>query len=815
MKKIFAFAAAVMASVSLWAATTVTFTAEEIVAGTAKSKVNVLVGSGQATADKAVTAWGASKVKVISLSSSCSTKGDVKEATSGKSFGFTVPEDATITNVKVHAASNSTSVGKSAILFWEEATPLGDALKGAALLTLVANNEADDAKTWQDVIVPTGARTVMFYKRAIVNDDTNPTTVATAKNYPSSDNQTVNIRDIEITYEMSCAAPADELSITSDAPANLYEGTTINLTISGGNNGTKKVLLDGAEYKDMAWEAVKGEHTFTVSQDKNGEYCSQEAELKLNVLEATPVTSVTVSGPDKGFVGQEITLTATAEGATQWRWLNKEGSVLAGEDSNTFKFTPDATGEWRFSCQARNQFNVSGGDPNWVPSEIKIMNISIASGAIMEYKVQTGSSDIDKDIVAGGVIGATGHQKTKKDGKLSGEGKYLSFQLNGFKFLEDDTVLIFVKPESDNVPAKLTLSSDLGVSDIIGFAEDLTKDNSWPVKIALTKDAEKLFLARTNTVAQNPIVDSIAVIRPVDDGSPVLSVNPSEISLHVTAATIQAFTKITFKGKHLSAGVYNIVCPVGFSILPDKVKVETDGKLNQEVSVSYTSSTDQAYAETTISLTISGKTATVKAAYSADLTKNFITKSLNIEQLVLDHGKGYDIKAALVDAGWKYSDIDELDSLDNSKSERNYGYLGLKLKKTGARIEGWLKAGQTFRFKLGAIQDFLMRDYTTELLPADYANTTVEAAEGGKYSQYTPGSDQYIVFELTSTKDKRTAVIKQLMVNGDAIQEVKLPGGSAIDNTAAENKAVKTFEDGQLIIIKNGVKYNAQGTIVK
>jgi len=38
---------------------------------------------------------------------------------------------------------------------------------------------------------------------------------------------------------------------------------------------------------------------------------------------------------------------------------------------------------------------------------------------------------------------------------------------------------------------------------------------------------------------------------------------------------------------------------------------------------------------------------------------------------------------------------------------------------------------------------------------------------------------------------------------------------TAIDNTDAAAKAVKFFENGQLIIIKNGVKYNAQGAIVK
>ena len=41
------------------------------------------------------------------------------------------------------------------------------------------------------------------------------------------------------------------------------------------------------------------------------------------------------------------------------------------------------------------------------------------------------------------------------------------------------------------------------------------------------------------------------------------------------------------------------------------------------------------------------------------------------------------------------------------------------------------------------------------------------------------------------------------------------PEDQAIDNTAVEMYTVKTFENGQLIIIKNGVKYNANGTILK
>ena len=46
--------------------------------------------------------------------------------------------------------------------------------------------------------------------------------------------------------------------------------------------------------------------------------------------------------------------------------------------------------------------------------------------------------------------------------------------------------------------------------------------------------------------------------------------------------------------------------------------------------------------------------------------------------------------------------------------------------------------------------------------------------------------------------------------------EVTFPSqGTAIHNTAVEAKAVKMMENGQLVIIKNGVKYNALGTMVK
>ena len=42
------------------------------------------------------------------------------------------------------------------------------------------------------------------------------------------------------------------------------------------------------------------------------------------------------------------------------------------------------------------------------------------------------------------------------------------------------------------------------------------------------------------------------------------------------------------------------------------------------------------------------------------------------------------------------------------------------------------------------------------------------------------------------------------------------PGpATALENIAVEGKAVKAIVNGQLIIIKNGVQYNAQGQVIK
>ncbi|MBQ6978426.1 MAG: InlB B-repeat-containing protein [Paludibacteraceae bacterium] len=175
--------------------------------------------------------------------------------------------------------------------------------------------------------------------------------------------------------------------------------------------------------------------------------------------------------------------------------------------------------------------------------------------------------------------------------------------------------------------------------------------------------------------------------------------------------------------------------------------------------------------------------------------------SLNIEQLVLDNGKKYDIKSALLASGYDYKDINELDSLNDEKTARNEPYLGLKIKKQGGYIACNVQAGHTIRVKFGYVAEDVKayaNDQEMTLAPVENALEVLE---------FTAAEETFVKLETTSGS---TVVIKQIMID-EAIQAVTLPIPTGINNAEEAVKAVKVIRDGQLFIEKNGVLFNAQG----
>ena len=103
----------------------------------------------------------------------------------------------------------------------------------------------------------------------------------------------------------------------------------------------------------------------------------------------------------------------------------------------------------------------------------------------------------------------------------------------------------------------------------------------------------------------------------------------------------------------------------------------------------------------------------------------------------------------------------------------------------------------------------------------NFKKSWADADHIGGISDMTAG-EGYVELPLTDERRALLASIDNELIvqfyRGDDkaafnVTEIALVGNSptALSNTAVESKAVKFFENGQLVIIKNGVKYNALG----
>jgi len=357
-------------------------------------------------------------------------------------------------------------------------------------------------------------------------------------------------------------------------------------------------------------------------------------------------------------------------------------------------------------------------------------------------------------------------------------------------------IYVFTEKKNDR---KLELRSETKDGDLIGIGDadtyytEVELDNSKAYKILLhgvkTSDGKD----------QDVYVYAIKLISGEPSTDPVLKVAPAEIELAVTAVNPNPSAKVVFSGQNLAAGTYGLTIPelAGLTVNPISVTVGEDGKLAAEITIAYTSAVDVAAASTSVGLTIGEKSAAVAVNYSAALTKNYLSKSVNIEQWVLDNGKNDNaFKTLLAEANIEFGNIEKLDSLNDSKDQRNYPYLGQKIKKQGGFIACWLKQGDRISVRFGYVGGNVIGSIngeTEEMVPE---NNTIEDLV------FTAPIDCYM--KLSTSSDK-TVVLKQIMLNEDC-QDVTLPESpQGIEDLEVSEQAVKFIQDGQ-ILIRRGEK---------
>ncbi|MBR6018077.1 MAG: hypothetical protein IK073_05605 [Paludibacteraceae bacterium] len=497
-----------------------------------------------------------------------------------------------------------------------------------------------------------------------------------------------------------------------------------------------------------------------------------------------PVATVTVSGPTECFVGQSITLKATFDVTPDTIWWTDKFGVSLNCNSASLVFTPEAEGSYTFVAWGQNQYNTQPA-----ASEIHTVGVTVKPAAVActnlipaasgdalnvgDEVALNAMSEGGKIFVAGMKTAGTSIAYNAAGLQLGGGGAD-SIRVELYNLIQEGTEITL------NMVAGGTSARGLNICALdkskVYEAKWTPGANGEENSITYTVPAgskligqSKFLLQRNNTVYLASVV--VANCGEAIEGGevstdPVLAVTPATVTLDVTAANTNPSATVSFSGKNLVAGTYALTVPdlAGLSVSPASVTVGEDGKLNQEVTISYTSAVEVAAATANVSLTIGELTKTVAINYSAVLAKNYAS-SVNIEGWIIANGKqnidndhiGAAFTAVLDAANIEYGDINALDSLNDSKgNHRNEAYLGLKMKTAGAYMACWIQAGQTMRVKFGNVGGDI------KVSVNGGAAQTLTKAQLANPLIYPAGEDAYLKFETTSSS---TVVIKQIMID--------------------------------------------------
>lgn len=724
----------------------------------------------------------------------------------------------------------------------------------------------------------------------------------------------------------NCDSVALQCQFTKDATTSVKYAIGSDEAVEFITNGSdKKVERTGGFKTETA-----GEITFTISVN-NDLLLGNIYFFPASATPSTdPVESAEISGADACLVGNSVTLTCTAAKATTYQW-SMNGTEIEGANAKKYTFSPTAAGEYSFTCAASNEYTTT---PVVAAAHVvTVMDPANAYGEIIKATLTSGTA-----ATVTGIIGGTADVSLSSSKKMD-KGKYFGITLAAGSFKEGDTVVITMTTAGSNYPCLFAdkertnclflateASTDLEYKIVLPATADGLSS------LYLARDGDDA------TYKWNPVLSSMAVVRPMAAKNVIESltgVAVDDVAISDLAALL-ANHEITLADSYVNAPVVKFTKHVVTTYIDDSqaekdvvVEVtaeEVEGAWEAAATIGGVAYTVKAAKENSVVVTymdgetklgeenvaigghpadfaqyqnkslasfvgwyndadladehivadMSSEVISVATTYYAKFENAYAT-SYNFEKAVMENGKAYDFLSQLGAQHYATNITGSLDSLDNSKKDslRNYAYLGLKVKQSGALLNFRVAAGQTIKVKFGNIAktptvsinggDYAEMEITEhvyehtaateelisiktmdgnavvfqqiaigeelaapELYTINYAETENGAVSGWKMG--IPGEEVKVYYEAAEGYKTYSLTYNGVALHDDGVGYVTfiMPAEAvtvaaeflqefptAIDNTNAETKAVKVIRNGQLIIVRDGVEFNAQGAVVK
>ena len=619
-------------------------------------------------------------------------------------------------------------------------------------------------------------------------------------------------------------AEGDVISITAACGTSDKKGKGVKLNGIAVTGDFKASTANTLTYTVQAGDAIDGNTTIRVERI--------DSDIKFGTIavdreapSTDPVESAEINGKNACLVGGSIELTCSAPKATTFQW-SMNGSEIAGATAKKYTFAPSAAGDYSFTCAASNEYNnapvVSAAH---VVSVIDPANIY---GELITATLTSGSAATVTGLIGGTADVSLSSSKKMDKGKYFGitlasgnfhEGDTVVITMTTaganypclFADKERTNCLFLATETSSDLEYKIVLPSTANTLNTLYLARDADDATyKWnpilssmsvirPETKTIVSTVETLIDAKINNVALDPnflseLIDtkSVEVLNAYPTAPTVTftkhvvityddeSIKESNVDVEVVAEELgkdQWTAKFTLGDKTYSVTMQRATAYT----VTYKLKDET--VLGTEIVAAGTSPKEYAqyevmplaefggwYRESTLENAIDLANEVINADITvyAKFDKAY-AQSINIEQWVLDNGKNNTaFKALLLERGYAYENINDLDSLndDPSKANRNEPYLGLKIKKTGGYIAFNVLAGQSVAIKFGNA------DAAVKISVYGVDTTITPEAKALPDLKFTTEAETLV--KIAATADK-TVVIKQIMID-EPIADVVLPG---------------------------------------